>query len=86
MVVVQETRLNPGFVRYFFTRGDQTRTLEIRVDPGATSFEILVVDGDREHLEQFGSLDDLMTRERVIFNEWGSDGWHLDMPPKNHIH
>jgi hypothetical protein len=73
-------------VRYFFIRGSETRTLEIRLDPGATTFEILVVEGESEHLEQFQSLDDLITRERVIFNEWGSDGWHLDMPPKSHIH
>jgi hypothetical protein len=69
-------------VLYFFVRGSEKRICEMRLHPDRNGYELIVREGEQEHVEQFGTLESILRREHELVQAWRATGWRLIEPSR----
>jgi hypothetical protein len=60
---------------YFFGRGKQTKTYEVRLDDTGEAYEMLVTEDAGAHREHFDTIQKLLAREHELTTAWRAMGW-----------
>ena len=67
---------------YFFGRGQDRRTCEVRLDESGIGYELLATEGGRTNVEHFDTIQKLLAREHELTTAWRAMGWKDTMPPR----
>jgi hypothetical protein len=62
-------------VVWFFHLGGERRSCETRLAADGAGYELVIVEGRHEHVEQFDRLPDLLSREHELIAVWRARGW-----------
>jgi len=62
-------------VLYFFRRGPDEMSCETRLNPDGPGFQLVVVENDRQRVEDFDELPMLLSREHELLQAWRAQGW-----------
>ena len=60
---------------WFFHLGTEQRSCETRLATDGNGYELVIVEGDREHREPFQELVHLLSREHELLSAWRAQGW-----------
>ncbi len=60
---------------WFYCRGPEVRSCEVRLVPDGPGYELVIVDGCRQRTERFGSMTALLSREHELLAAWRAMGW-----------
>jgi hypothetical protein len=60
---------------WFYVRGGERRSCETRLAADGEGYELAVEDGSGTHVEAFGSLARLLSREHELLSAWRAQGW-----------
>jgi hypothetical protein len=60
---------------WFFCRGPEIRSCEVRLVNDGPGYELVIVDGSRQRTERFGSMAALLSREHELLSAWKAMGW-----------
>jgi hypothetical protein len=62
-------------VVWFFHLGTEQRSCETRLAADGNGYELVTVEGGRQHREQFQQLVQLLSREHELLSAWKAQGW-----------
>ncbi|MGB2712776.1 MAG: hypothetical protein WBC51_01260 [Vicinamibacterales bacterium] len=68
---------------WFFCRGPEIRSCEVRLVNDGPGYELVIVDGSVQRTERFGSMTALLSREHELLSAWKAMGWTA-MPKSGH--
>jgi hypothetical protein len=60
---------------WFYCRGPEVRSCEVRLVTDGPGYELVVIDGSRRRTERFGSMTALLSREHQLLSTWRALGW-----------
>lgn len=60
---------------WFYCRGPEVRSCEVRLVNDGQGYELVIVDGSRQRTERFGSVSALLSREQELLAAWRALGW-----------
>ena len=60
---------------WFYCRGPEVRSCEVRLVPDGPGYELVVGDGSCLRTERFGSMIALLSREHELLSAWRALGW-----------
>ena len=62
-------------VIYFFRRGEESRTVETRLNPNGLGYELVIIEKDTSRIEAFATLAPVLEREYDLLHAWRAQGW-----------
>ena len=66
---------------YLFERGPgEAKVFEIRLRADGPGYELVIREGEAEHVESFDALPPLLAREHELMQAWRATGWRLAGP------
>jgi len=74
---------------WFYCRGPEVRTCEVRLLNDGPGYELIIVEGSRRRIERFGSIAALLSREHELLAAWRALGWQdvtVRSPGGRHLH
>ena len=60
---------------WFYYRGPEVRSCEVRLVNDGPGYELVIVDGVQQRTERFGSMTALLSREHELLSAWRAMGW-----------
>jgi hypothetical protein len=60
---------------WFYCRGPEVRSCEVRLVNDGPGYELVIVDGSRQRTERFRSISALLSREHELLSAWRALGW-----------
>jgi hypothetical protein len=60
---------------WFYWRGPDVRSCEVRLVNDGPGYELVIVEGSRQRTERFGSMSELLSREHELLAAWRALGW-----------